>query len=216
MYLRNNPFYDTRNNNASIKAVEDILSNSYVCSADNYFNQNPFIEEAENAYYAAVYSNGPTNEWCIETDKDGWITAVTIGGRDSWYMLGHTFWDKDFSNNFIRILNDVYDLPSTADKLWENIYLEHLDQLHMKIKTYPDDFIFEFDTLDELRRFDYSYINDTRSIILKDVARILGTEEKELVNFTALKDNKSTEAVGFTFDAKGIHHTYLYNGGLKD
>lgn len=216
VHLRRNPFYDTRNNNASIRVVEDILSNTYVCSADNYFSRNPFGPEAESAYYAAVYSNGPTNEWCLETDKDGWITSVRIGGRDSWYMLGHTFWDTDFSHNFVRILNDVYDEPSTADKLWENIYIEHLDQLHMKMKKYPSDFIFEFDTLDELRRFDTSYIQDTRSKILKDVARMLGVEEKELTNFTALKDSGTAEAVGFTFDVDGVRHTYLYDGGLRD
>lgn len=216
VHLRYNPFYKTRNNNASIRAVEDILSNTYVCSADNYFSRNPFEPDVESAYYAAVYSSGPTNEWCMETDKDGWITSVRIGGRDSWYMLGHTFWDTDFSHNFVRILNDVYDEPSTADKLWENIYMEHLDQLHMKIKKYPSDFIFEFDTLDELRRFDTSYIQDTRSKILKDVARMLGAEEKELTNFTALKDSGTAEAVGFTFDVDGVRHTYLYDGGLRD
>lgn len=216
VHLRHNPFYETRNNNSSIRAVEDILSNTYVCSADNYFSRSPFEPDVENAYYAALYSSGPTNEWCLETDKDGWITSVRIGGRDSWYMLGHTFWDTDFSHNFVRILNDVYDEPSTADKLWENIYMEHLDQLHMKIKKYPSDFIFEFDTLDELRCFDTSYIHDTRSKILKDVAETFGVEEKELIHITALKDSGTAEAVGFTFEVNGVRHTYLYNGGLRN
>ena len=214
--LRNNPFYDTRNNNASIKAVEDVLRNTYVCSADNYFNYNPFEKKVDTAYYAAVYSNGPTAEWCMETDKDGWIRSVTIGGQDAWYMLGHTFWDESFSSTFARILDDVYDDLDTADKLWENIFMEHLDQLHMKMRKYPSDLIFEFDTLDELREFDRSYVNDTRSVILKGIAAKLKLEEKDLTRITALKDTKTTEAIGFTFDAKGIRHTYLYDGGLRD
>lgn len=216
VHLRRNPFYDIRNNNASIKAVEDILSNTYVCSADNYFSRNPYEPEVENAYYAAVYSSGPTNEWCLEADQDGWITSVKIGGRDSWYMMGHTFWDMDFSNTFVHILDDVYDAPSTADKLWENIYIEHLDQLHMKMKRYPSDFIFEFDTLDELRCFDTSYINDTRSTILKEVAGTIGVEEKELIHIDVLKNSGTAEAVGFTFDVNGVHHAYFYEGGLQD
>jgi CTP:phosphocholine cytidylyltransferase-like protein len=216
VHLRNNPSYDTRNNNASIRAVGDILSNTYVCSADNYFNQNPFESEVDSSYYAAVYSNDPTNEWCMETDQEGWITSVTVGGSNAWYMLGHTFWDENFSRAFMNILNAVYSKPETADKLWESIYIEHLDQLHMKMRKYPDDFIFEFDTLDELRAFDTSYVNDARSAILKRVARQLEVEEKDLTHINCLKDTNTTEAIGVTFDVRGHHHTYLYDGGLRD
>ena len=49
------------------------------------------------------------------------------------------------------------------------------------------DFIFEFDTLDELRDFDDSYINDTRSEILKKVAEKLGIEEKAIGEVKAFK-----------------------------
>lgn len=211
-----NPYYDTRNNNASIKAVEDVLANTYVCSADNYFSSNPFEPYVDSAYYAAVYSDGPTDEWCLETDDQGFITNVTVGGSDAWYMLGHTFWDRAFSDTFRSILDLEYDRPETVDKLWESIYMEHLDELHMQIRKYPKDFIFEFDTLDELRSFDKSYVTDTRSVILKTVSKKLGVEEKDLTHITRLKDPNSTEAIGFTFDACGAHHTYLYDGGLRD
>lgn len=214
--LIHNPDYDSRNNNASIKAAEHILRNTYVCSADNYFNQNPFEESVNSAYYAAVYADGPTNEWCLETDENGWISKVTIGGENAWYMLGHTFWDENFSDTFIKILNRVYDEPSSVNKLWENIYMEHLDELHMKMRKYPNDFIFEFDTLDELRTFDRSYVNDTRSKILKNISRELNVNESELINIVCLKGQNSNQAVGFTFDCHGIHHTYLYDKGLKD
>lgn len=214
--LANNPYYNTRNNNASIKVVEDILSNTYICSADNYFNQNPFEREVDSAYYAAVYSDGPTKEWCMETDSDGWIRKVTIGGEHAWYMLGHTFWDEKFSAAFRTILDEVYDDPETMDKLWENIYIEHLDQLQMKIRKYPADDIFEFDTLDELRLFDGSYIHNTRSHILKLLSSKLGVTQEDIVHVNCMKDEKSTEAIGFTFDVGGHHYSYLYDGGLKD
>lgn len=212
--LRYNSDYNTRNNNASIRAVEDILSNTYVCSADNYFNINPFEKSVDQSYYAAVYSDGPTDEWCIVTDTNGVITDVNIGGRDSWYMLGHTFWDSSFSQTFVRILDDVYNEPETADKLWENIYLEHLDELHMMIKKYPDDFIFEFDTLDELRRFDQSYIHDTRSGILKDIAGRLDIQESDISGIKCIKAD-GNDAVGFSFKAKNRSYRYMYDRTLS-
>lgn len=39
-----NPEYNTRNNNASIYVAQKYIHNSYICSADNYFTQNPFTK----------------------------------------------------------------------------------------------------------------------------------------------------------------------------
>ena len=89
--LVHNPDYLTRNNNASINVIRDVLKNTYICSADNYFSENPFESEVSECYYSAVYADGETKEWCMETNDDGLITNVTVGGKDAWYMLGHTF-----------------------------------------------------------------------------------------------------------------------------
>ena len=85
--LVENQDYLKRNNHASIYAARDYLRNTYICSSDNYFSQNPFEKEVEEAYYAAVYADGQTGEWCMEEDADGYISRVTIGGENSWYML---------------------------------------------------------------------------------------------------------------------------------
>ena len=90
----------TRNNNSSIYAAKEYIKNSYICSADNYFIQNPFEKELSNSYYSAVYIEGETNEWCIE-EKNGIIKNVSIGGKDSWIMLGHVFWSANFSKKFL-------------------------------------------------------------------------------------------------------------------
>ena len=210
--LLHNPEYNTRNNNASIKTAEDVLNNSYVCSADNYFLRNPFEREVDRAYYAALFSEEPTKEWCIQYDEKDVIRGVTIGGENSWYMLGHTFWDASFSAAFRRILDDEYDWPDTADKLWEDIYIEHLDELTMKIRRYPDDYIFEFDSLDELREFDSSYKADTHSVILKKISYALGIGEEDIRSIAAFK-NHSNEAAGFTFRAGEQLYRYTYQTG---
>ena len=209
VHLVENPEYNTRNNHASIYAVRSILGNTYICSADNYFSENPFEAEVSDSYYAAVYADGPTKEWCMDHDGDDYITGVTVGGRDAWYMLGHVFWSESFSRRFIEILEAEYDLPETKDLLWESIYMKHMDELPMKIRRYADNVVFEFDTLDELRLFDTSYVTDTRSEILRDVAVRLGCAESALVNLTAYKDG-TNEAAGFTFDVGDKHYGYSY------
>ena len=205
--LINNPYYLTRNNNSSIYAAREYIKNSYICSSDNYFITNPFESDVDESYYAAVYIEGETGEWCISEDG-GWIKDVKVGGRDSWVMLGHVFWSESFSRSFLHILEDEYEWPETADKLWETIYIEHINELPMKIRKYPADFIFEFDTLDELREFDDSYISNTRSEILTKIAGELGVEEKEIRSVKAFKD-KDNAAAGFTFET-GKKYKYYY------
>lgn len=207
--LIENNDYLSRNNNASIYAVRNFIRNTYICSSDNYFNKNPFERYVDDSYYSAVYAKGSTNEWCLTEDKQGYIDSVTIGGENAWYMLGHTFWSELFSRRFLSILERVYDLPETENLLWESIYMQHLNELKMRIRKYPADYIFEFDTLDELRAFDNSYIQNTRSTILKNIAEKLECKEQEIEKISVLKAENNA-ASGFRFEVKQVHYEYLY------
>ena len=205
--LIHNSEYLIRNNNSSIYVAKNYLKNSYICSSDNYFLVNPFEEEVDDSYYSAVYMAGETEEWCID-EKEGMIQDVVVGGRDSWVMLGHVFWSEAFSQKFLSILEKEYDRPETAGKLWEDIYIEHIDELRMSIRKYPSDFIFEFDTLDELRLFDESYVKNTRSKIIEKIADELGITEEKIRKIKAFKDQNNA-AAGFTFYA-GKQYKYYY------
>ena len=206
--VENNEFL-TRNNNGSIYAAKNYLKNTYICSSDNYFSENPFELELDDSYYAAVYATGETKEWCMTEDKSGYINHVTVGGDNAWYMLGHTFWNEEFSKKFLEILLPIYNLPETKDLLWESIYMKHLDVLKMKIRKYSDDVIFEFDTLDELRVFDKSYCQDTRSVILKEIATKLNCKEEQIVEVKSYK-TKDNAAAGIIFRAQNKTYQYTY------
>lgn len=210
--LIHNGDYMTRNNNGSIWAVQNELGASYICSSDNYFTVNPFEKEVDEAYYAALYSNGPTQEWCMKEDAEGYVNDVVIGGENAWFMLGHAFWSPDFSQKFLAILEKEYDLPETTGKLWENIYMEHLDVLKMKIRKYPYDTIYEFDSLDELREFDPEYWEDPHSAILKEIARRLDVPQRELRRFVPWKEG-TNEAVGFLFETNTGKYGYRFGTG---
>ena len=204
-----NPEYYTRNNNGSIYAVKEFLRNSYICSADNYFTGNPFEGDTEESYYAAVFAEDVTNEWCIEEDKNGYITNIKIGGEKAWYMLGHTFWNRGFSQRFREILEREYEEPETKGKLWEHIFMEHLQELPMKIRKYPPDTIYEFDSLDELREFDPIYKECSGSVILRDIAEQLDCKEGELKQIKPWKDAVGVVG-GIQFHAPNGFHRYTY------
>lgn len=206
-----NPEYNTKNNNASIYVAQKYIHNSYICSADNYFTQNPFTKMINDSFYSVVYSNGKTDEWCVDVDNNEYITGIKIGGENSWYMLGHVFWSEKFSEKFLEILNDEYNLPETKNLLWESIYINHIDELKMKVKKYDDNYIFEFDTLDELRKYDKSYINDTKSKILKKIAKQNNCIESDIVDVSVIKDEKGINAIGFQYKINNEKYSYYFS-----
>lgn len=205
-----NEEYLIRNNHSSIYAARNFLHNTYICSADDYFVFNPFEKEVESAYYAAVFAPGKTNEWCLKAGEDDIITEVVIGGRQQWYMLGHAFWSKDFSRTFLQILESVYDNEETKGKFWEDIYREHIRELSMKIRRYPKNSIYEFDSLDELRLFDAKYLNHSGSLIMEKLARVFKSPESAFTNMEPLKGNNGCiVGVSFLYDKKRYTYSYL-------
>lgn len=185
--LVNNDEYASRNNNGSLWRVRDILGNTYVCSSDDYFTQNPFEPYVFKAYYSAQYAEGTTKEWCITTGASNRIVKVTVGGSDSWYMLGHVYFDQAFSKRFVQILEAEYSLPETTDKLWEDLYVEHIKELDMVMRPYPAGIINEFDSLDELRVFDPHFLENVDSEIFDNIVNILGCTKAEIHDVYPLK-----------------------------
>lgn len=209
MTLIENPEYATRNNNGSIYSAREWIRNTYVCSADNYFPENPFESEVEGSYYSVLYADGKTNEWCVTEDETGRITSVKVGGRDSWYMMGHTFWAEPFSKRFLEILEAEYNKPKTRNKLWEDIYIEHIEELSMKTRKYNQDEIYEFDSLDELREFDENYKTNSGSEILKKISNELQIKEEEIYHLVPAKDENGL-VTGVKFEIQGKQFEYDY------
>ena len=185
--LVNNDEYASRNNNGSLWRVRERLGNTYVCSSDDYFTQNPFDAYVFKAYYSAQYAEGETKEWCMETGAGGRITKVTVGGSDSWYMLGHVYFDRAFSDCFVKILEAEYDRPETTDMLWEDLYVEHIKELDMVLRPYPAGVINEFDSLDELRAFDPHFLENVDSEIFDNIVAVLGCTKAEIHDVYPLK-----------------------------
>ena len=112
--------------------------------------------------------------------KDDRITGVTVGGADAWFMMGHVYWNRAFSEKFREILDAEYDLPETAGKLWEDIYIDHLAELPMVARKYPAGTIWEFDSLDEVSDFDPCFIQNVDSSIL-DICETLDCGRSDIL-----------------------------------
>lgn len=200
-----NEEYHIYNNTSSLMKVLDKLGDTYICSSDNYFTKNVFLENEEQAYYSAIYIDGKTDEYCIQYDKENTITEVIISGENSYVMLGHVYFDKNFSNSFKEILKNEYKNEETRKKLWEQVYIKYISTLKMKIKKYPNGVIFEFDSLEELRKFEPGFLSNTK--IMKEITEYFNCKENELSNFL-LKENNENH-FSFSFICQNKKYEYL-------
>lgn len=196
------------NNTSSLIRVIEKLGNTFICSSDNYFPENVFTRESVDSYYSALYAEGKTNEYCLITDAEGQITDVKVGGHDSWYMVGHVFFNHEFSEKFRKLMIKEYCNKTTKQGYWEDLYIRYIDQLpKMKINRYQEGDIQEFDSLDELRMFDESYKNDTRSSIVKQICKQLEVEEACVHAFRNIKHKGNY----LQFQFKVYDDVYEYN-----
>lgn len=196
------------NNTSSLIRVIEKLDNTFICSSDNYFPENVFTRESVDSYYSALYTEGKTNEYCLITNAEDQITDVNVGGHDSWYMVGHVFFNHEFSEKFRKLMIKEYCNETTKQGYWEDLYIRYIDQLpKMKINRYQEGDIQEFDSLDELRMFDSSYVEDTRSTVVKSICRTLNLQESDVYGF------KNIKHVGdyLHFQFKVGDSTYEYN-----
>lgn len=204
--LVENRDYERYNNTFTLMCVLNRLSSTYICSSDNYFTKNVFDEEVTQAYYASVYQEGETNEWCLTCREDGRIMNVSVGGADAWCMMGHVYFSEEFSSKFKQILQREYQKEQTRKGLWEAVYIRHLEELEMYIKKYDAECIWEFDSLEELRQFDQKYVNESGSGIMKEIAGHLRCKESDIREIVPVQGGEK----GFHFSVCGNCYEYMY------
>ena len=205
-----NEDYYRYNNCSSLMLVRKQLGNTYICSSDNYFVENPFEEYVYRGYYSTVFAEGETDEYCVTETKDGIIKEVTVGGENKWYMLGHVYFDRAFSEQFVSILENEFKHEAYKLQLWEDYYARHVDTLLLEAKHYSGEVIKEFDSLDELRAFDEHYLMHTNSKILLNICNTLNVTPAEIINIKPLKDGLTNTS--FCFDCKGKAYVYRHPG----
>lgn len=194
--------YMNKNNYASVYAAKQYLKNTIVTSSDLYFSENIFQKYAFDSYYCTIYKAGKTAERGIVTDEDDRIIDTMYGDKcyDIWVTLGYAYFNKRFSDNYLKIMEKEYDLPETSNKFWADIQDEHLSELYMYAKRCDETVINEFDSLEELREFDDKYLYNSDSRFMHELCYLLAAKENNIIGIESLKQVKYSM---FKFRCKG-------------
>ena len=170
------------------------------------------------SWYSAAYMEGETSEWCLDFNKKGLLTGVQIGGKASWVMYGPVYLSREFSDAFFPVLEKYYETPGTEQMYWEYPLMDlingaalervpalkelgPLPEIQMYINRQPEDQIYEFENLEELRAFDEKYLHRSDSQAMELVAGVLHVPESEITGLRCLKAGMTNKS--FLFQAKG-------------
>ena len=206
-----NPEFNTKNNTHTLYLAQKYIKNSYICSADNYFEENPFEAYVYQSYYAGVRVEKKTREWYMIPDAKMNIAKVKKTGNEGYIMLGHAYWDRAFSAAMIGLLNGDHEEGNYDQVIWEQVLMDHIRDLPpMKVNAYPEGVIFEFDSLDDLRKFDADYVQHTHTRIMRNIARVLECKESDILNFKAIKEGLTNTS--FVFEVAGGKYVYRHPG----
>lgn len=205
-----NAEYSTKNNLASLYCVKEYLKGSYVLVADNWIVNNIFNTYEPYSWFSCPYMQGDTAEWCVtEADDDGLIKKIEVGGCDRWAIVGPAYFNRDFSKTFSSYLEAYYKKPESADYYWEHILKDEIEALPMYINKQIDN-VYEFESLEELRQYDKSYINDTKNKIMHYISEVFDVEQGEICEILPLKDGVTN--MSFLFSVKGNKYVFRLPG----
>ena len=206
-----NSEYNKKNNIESLYLAKKLISSTYICSCDNYFTINPFDQYEYQTFYASIYCSKHTKESYVTINSKDEIIQIENGREYGDILLGHSFWNKEFSKSFISLIEKYRDKGVYDNSFWERLLSDHLNILPpMLIKKYDSDTIFEFDYVSELRDFDNKYINHTESKIMANICLALKCTEKEIGGFAPIHEGMTNTS--FVFTVRGNKYVYRQPG----
>jgi len=197
-----NPEYSTKNTLATLYHCRHLFDNTYILSSDNWMKENIFHTYEPDAWYSSVYIKGKTSEWCLIADKKNRITNIHIGGNNSYIMYGPVYFDREFSGKFVPLLEEAYKKPGTETFYWEHVLMQNLEQLTMYLNKQPEEMVYEFENLEELRLFDTKYQNHSENEALERIASIFRISESKITKIRCLKSGMTNKSFLFTVEEK--------------
>ena len=167
--LVENQEYKTKNNVSSIYAARNYLGNSYICCADNYYEENIFQQYVYESFYTCAYTKNFADEYCIVENERGYIESIKRGGEEQWFTIGANFWSRSFSKKFIELLEAEYGNPEIWNLLIDDFHIRHFSELPITANKMNDGLVLEFDTLEEFEMFDPDFTIYSKKVIADDL-----------------------------------------------
>lgn len=200
----------------SLYVVRKYLKNTFICCADHYFLNNPFIDnnELNQSYRACSYHKDNFREFAVDYSDDNIITGCYVGGSDKMAMIGHAYFNENFSSKFVELLEAEINNFGVVNTFWEEYYGSHIKDLTLHMVEFDYNDIWEFDNIDDLRQFDSDFLLNVDSEIINNICKTLNSHPNEIKNIEVIQAGLTNVSFKFTID--DTEYVYRHPGGTAD
>ncbi len=199
-----------KNNIYSVYMAIDKLESTYICNCDNYYKRNPFSLYEYNAFHAVLYKENAHNELVVDTNRSGRIVRIYSGAMSGTCIYGHAYIDCKFARSFKTYLRKEIDDFRVSALFWEEFMACHFDDLDMYVRKYAADFLYEFDSIQEIQNIDSLFLDNVSDRVNKRICELLGCETSDIHDIEVLQ--KGLSNVLFTFVVKEQKYIFRYPG----
>lgn len=213
IHLIVNNDFSSKGNLYSLYVARDYLENTYVCCADHYFVKNPFLEEnPENkSFRLCSFLEDEFREFGITCSDANIITSCKPGGANELAMVGCAYMNKAFSKAFKSFLEEEINDFRISSLFWEEFYARHADKLSFFARIVPQNEVLEFDSIDDLRKFDSDFLLNVDSEIIDHICQILSCEPNQIKDISVIDAGLTN--VSFAFKVHDKKYVYRHPGG---
>lgn len=153
-----NPSYNEANNISSAMAARYLMQNAYVFEADLLIKNPKIITKYHYQSDVLGIWKERTDDWCLEVDKDGFVTEEKVGGLNAYQMVGIYFISSTDGAKLAEHIKEAYIAPGGKERYWETVPNQaYKGQYKIEVRPCSEDDIVEIDTFRELKAIDKTY-----------------------------------------------------------
>lgn len=154
-----NPFYETRNNIASVYCGREILAQGacFICEADIYVRDKAIFQKKLGAScYYGLMKPGYSDDWLFGLNGDR-IVHIGKGGTNAYNMVGVSYFIGSDACILKQKIEETFMQEGNTNMFWDEVVNANINQIDLKIEPVRDGQLIEIDTVDELNAVNLKY-----------------------------------------------------------
>ena len=146
----------------------------------------------------------------VKKNSSGRILGIYSCAKSGECIYGHAYIDPKFSQRLARYMEEEIDDFRISTLFWEEFVGRHIEDFDMYVREYPANFLFEFDSIQEIQNIDGLFLSSVSGWIEEKICSVLGCAKHEISDIHVLE--KGLSNILFTFVVRGERYIFRYPG----